>query len=63
MSLISKGDIRYEGILSHIDMDKSEICLQQGVPCRTWIRGQPVTTLHPGVQPPHDAPQQSMETP
>ena len=30
MSLISQGDIKYEGILSHIDMAKSEICLTQG---------------------------------
>jgi len=31
MSLISKADIRYEGVLSHIDMANSEICLTQGV--------------------------------
>ena len=36
MSLISKADIRYEGVLSHIDMAKSEICLTQGMSKGCW---------------------------
>ena len=51
MSLISKADIRYEGVLSHIDMAKSEICLTQGI-------GEPSQSSFPAelahnVQPPH----------
>ena len=47
MSLISKADIRYEGVLSHIDMAKSEICLTQGV----WesSRPPPFAQLAPAV--------------
>lgn len=37
ISLVSSGDIRYEGILYSIDMVESKIALQQGE--RSWQRG------------------------
>lgn len=46
MSLISKGDIRYEGVLSHIDMGKSEICLTQGEAGSHLVRHRAVQSLH-----------------
>lgn len=46
MSLISQGDIKYEGILSHIDMAKSEICLTQGA---ILSRGKANFTIRPAL--------------
>ncbi len=37
ISLISKGDIRYEGTLYSIDMNESTIALQNGVAPRLYV--------------------------